>query len=132
MLRDETAHAGAQWIADEPAFINLADPVFRDYLGAGWRATADGCRLDHTGTFRIAAPRHSGESLYIGVFDTRDFRPRVRVDGVETPVALGLRNLDLSEFRVSLPPEASQRKHMEVTVENTLPDSLLFGYAEVR
>ena len=118
---------------DEPRFVNIGDPVFGDYLGAGWREAVDGCRrMDGAGTIRIAAPRNSGESLYIGVFETRDFHPRVRVNGVEVAVALGQRENDLSEFRATLPPEAVQWKLMEVTIESSMQGPLLFGYAEVR
>jgi hypothetical protein len=131
MLHDATAHAGAQWTEDDPRFVNIGDPVFADYLGAGWRQAADGYRgMDGVGTVRIAAPRGSGESLYIGVFETRDFLPRVRVNGVEVPVALARRDLDLSEFRATLPPKAPPWKRMEVTIESSMP--LRFGYAEVR
>jgi hypothetical protein len=44
MLHNETAHAGALWTEDEPRFVNIGDPVFGDYLGAGWREAADGYR----------------------------------------------------------------------------------------
>jgi hypothetical protein len=133
MLHDETAHAGARWTEEEPRFVNIGDPVFGDYLGAGWREAADGCRrMDRAGTLRIAAPWGSGESLYLGIFETRDFRPRVRVNGVEAAVALERRDNDLSEFRATLPPEAVQWKRMEVSVENPMQAPLLFGYAEVR
>jgi hypothetical protein len=133
MLHNVTAHAGALWTEDEPRFVNIGDPVFGDYVGAGWREAVDGCRrMDRTGTVRIAAPRNSGERLYLGVFETRDFLPRVRVNGVEVPVALARRDNDLSEFRATLPPEAPQWKQMEVAIENRMPSPLRFGYAEVR
>jgi hypothetical protein len=132
MLHNVTAHAGTLWTEEEPRFVNMGDPVFADYLGAGWRQAADGSRpMDGTGTIRIAAPRTSGESLYLGVFETRDFRLRVRVNGVAVPVALGRRDNDLSEFRATLPPEAVQWKRMDVTIQSSL-QPLRFGYAEVR
>jgi hypothetical protein len=132
MLHNETAHAGALWTEEEPRFVNIGDPLFGDYVGAGWREAADGYRrMDGAGTVRIAAPRSSAESLYLGVFETRDFRLRVRVNGVAVPVVLGRRDIDLSEFRVTLPPEAVQWKRMEVTIESSLP-APRFGYAEVR
>ena len=132
MLHNVTAHAGANWTEEEPRFVNIGDPVFGDYVGAGWRQAADGYRrLNGAGTVHVAAPRTAAESLYIGVFDTRDFLPRVRVNGVEVPVALGQRNIDLSEFRATLPSEAAQRKRMEVTIESSV-QALRFGYAEVR
>jgi hypothetical protein len=132
MLHNVTAHAGAQWTEEDLRFVNIGDPVFADYLGAGWREAADGRRrMDGAGTVYIAAPRNTRESLYIGVFETRDSLPRVRVNGIEVPVALGRRDIDLSEFRATLPPEAVQWKRMEVTIESSL-QALRFGYAEVR
>ena len=88
--------------------------------------------VDRAGTLRIAAPRNSAESLYLGIFETRDFAPSVRVNGVEAPVTLVRRDIDLSEFRATLPPEAAQWKRLEVSIESPVPAPLLFGYAEVR
>jgi hypothetical protein len=87
--------------------------------------------LNGAGTVHIAAPRTAAESLYLGVFETRDFLPRVRVNGIDAPVALAHRDIDLSEFRATLPSEAVQWKRMEVTIESGL-QALRFGYAEVR
>jgi hypothetical protein len=70
--------------------------------------------------------------LYLGIFETRDFRPRVRANGVELAVTLARRDLDLSEFRAALPPDALQWERMEVAIENPLQKPLVFGYAEVR
>src|ERR1019366_2699668 len=132
MLHNATARAGALWTEEDPRFVNIGDPGFGDYLGAGWREALDGCRgMDRVGVLRIATPR-SGESLYIGVFETRDFRLGVRVNGVEAPVALARRDNDLSEFRAALPPQAVQWKRMEVAIESSMRAPLLFGYAEVR
>ena len=47
-------------------------------------------------------------------------------------VALVRRDNDLSEFRVTLPPEAAQWKQLEVAIENPMQAPLRFGYAEVR
>ena len=132
MLHNVTMHAGASWAEEEPRFVNLGDPVFADYVGTGWREAADGYRrMEGTGTVRIAAPRNPGETLYIGVFETRDFLPTVRVNGVDAPVALARRDIDLSEYRATLPPEAVQWKRMEVIIESGL-QAPRFGYAEVR
>jgi hypothetical protein len=88
--------------------------------------------MDGAGAIRIAAPRDPSERLYIGVFETRDFRLGVRVNGIAAPVTLVRRDNDLSEFRAALPPEAVQWKRMEVTFESGTRAPLLFGYAEVR
>jgi hypothetical protein len=133
MLHNETARAGALWTEDEPRFVNIGDPVFGDYLGTGWREASNGFRgMDGLGTIRIGGPRNSGESLYVGIFETREFRPRVRVNGVEVAVVLARRDNDLSEFRTTLPPGAAQWKLMDVAIENPMLGPLLFGYAEVR
>jgi hypothetical protein len=132
MLHNVTAQASGRWSEEVPRFVNIGDPVFRDYLGTGWLDSANSCRrMSGVGTLRIAAPRDSRESLYLGIFETRDFLPRVRVDGVTVAVALARRDNDLSEFRAALPAEVAQRKQMEVAIESPVP-SLLFGYAEVR
>jgi hypothetical protein len=133
MLHNESAQLGTLWTEDQPRFVNMGDPVFGEYVGFGWRDAANGYRrLDRDATIRIAAPRGPSESLYLGVFETRDFLPRIRVHGIELHVALARRDNDLSEFRATLPPEASQWKQMEVVIENPIQAPLLFGYAEVR
>jgi hypothetical protein len=49
---------------DEPHFVNLADDVFRDYFGAGWRTVGGGYReMSGTAAVRIGAPRAANESL---------------------------------------------------------------------
>jgi hypothetical protein len=132
MLHNVTAHAGTNWTEEEPRFVNIGDPVFADYVGGGWMEAADGYRdLNGAGTVHIAAPRTASESLYIGVFETRDFLPRLRVNGIDTPVSRAHRDIDLSEFRATLPPDAVQWKRMEVTIDSGL-QALRFGYAEVR
>ena len=133
MLHNETAQAGALWTEEEPRFVNIGDPVFAEYVGTGWREAANvSRRLNASGRYASPRPATPSESLYLGVFETRDFLPRVRVDGVELPVTLARRDNDLSEFRATLPPEAAQWKQMEVAIENPLQTPLLFGYAEVR
>jgi hypothetical protein len=133
MLHDATARAGDRWTEEVPRFVNIGDPVFAAYLGAGWQKAGNAARkMGGTGTLTIGAPRDSRSSLYLGVFETRDFLPRVRVDGIQVATALARRDNDLSEFRATLPPEMMQRKEMEVTIQNPLTTPLLFGYAEVR
>jgi len=87
-------------------------------------------RMRARGTLRIGGPRTASESLYLGVFETRDVWPVVRADGVECALAVAHRDNDLTEFRVSLPAQAAGRKLMDVAIESPRP--LLFGYAEVR
>jgi hypothetical protein len=133
VLHNVTAQAGALWTDEEPRFVNIGDPVFADYLGAGWQGFAGGYRLlERSGALRIAAPRLPSEHLYVGVFETRDFLPGVRVNGVTATVALARRANGLSEFRAILPPEAAHWKQMEVAIDNPMPAPLRFGYAEVR
>lgn len=132
VLHNETEHAGTEWTTeDEPRFVNVGDPAFDNYVGAGWGPAADGCRrMGQAAQVIIGAPRSAGESLYLGIFETREFVPRVRVNGVALPVALARRDNDLSEFRAILPAEAVQWKQLDVAIES--PMRLLFGYAEVR
>jgi hypothetical protein len=117
---------------DEPHLVNVADDVFQDYFGEGWRETPGGYRsMSGTATVRIGGPRLPGEHLYIGVFDTRPFRMSVRANGIDLPVELSHRDTDLSEFRTALPAAALQWKQMEVSLTADR-SPLLFGYLEVR
>ncbi len=116
----------------EPRFVNLADDVFRDYFGGGWRTAPGGYReMSGAAMVRIGSPRTSAESLYIGIFETRDFRLTVRANGVELPVTLSHRDNDLSEFRAALPPAALGWTQMEISLSADRAP-LTFGYLEVR
>ena len=76
-------------------------------------------------------PRATARELYLGMFETRDLHPTVRVDGVECALAVAHRDNDLTEFRATLPPSCSGRGSvLDVAIESPRP--LLFGYAEVR
>jgi hypothetical protein len=116
----------------EPQFVNIADDVFRDYLGPGW---SDGPRnlrsMTGTAAVRIGGPRGPAEHLYIGVFETHDFHLSVSANGIELPVELVSRNTDLSEYRAALPRSALAWKEMDLTLR-TDRSPLLFGYVEVR
>ena len=117
---------------EEPRLVNLADSVFSNYFGAGWREAAGGYRtMNGAATVRTAAPRSPSEHLYIGVFETRDFHLRARANGVELPVAIAFRGNDLTEYRATLPAEAVAWKRMEIALESDLAP-LTFGYLEVR
>jgi hypothetical protein len=127
----EVPGRASQWNGDEARFVNVGDPVFAGYLGEGWDAAANACRrMGRRAALRIGGPRAATESLYLGIFETREVRLVVRVDGVECPLAVEHRDNDLTEFRVALPAQAAGRKLMEVAIESPRP--LLFGYAEVR
>ncbi|HEY1493085.1 MAG TPA: hypothetical protein VGF49_01020, partial [Candidatus Solibacter sp.] len=116
----------------EPRFVNLADDVFREFFGGGWRTAPGGYReMLGAATVRIGAPRTPAESLYIGIFETRDVRLTVRANGVELPVTLARRDNDLSEFRAALPPGALAWTQMEVSLSADRAP-LTFGYLEVR
>jgi len=117
---------------DEPWLVNLADGVFSDYFGEGWREVAGGYRtMNGSATVRIGGPRTASEQLYIGVFETRDFKLRVRANGVELAVALAFRGNDLTEYRAALPAAALGWKRMEISLDSDLAP-LMFGYLEVR
>ena len=79
---------------------------------------------------RVSDLPEGWDALAADYFQTRDFLPRVRANGVEASVSLAQRNIDLSEFRVTLPHEAALWKRLQVTIESGMP--LRFGYAEVR
>ena len=117
---------------DEPQFVNIADDVFRDYLGPGW---SDGPRnlrsMNGTAAVRIGGPRGPADHLYIGIFETHDFHLSVSAGGIELPVELVFRNTDLSEYRTTLPPSALTWKEMDLTLRADR-SPLLFGYVEVR
>uniref|UniRef100_Q01Y55 Glycosyltransferase RgtA/B/C/D-like domain-containing protein n=1 Tax=Solibacter usitatus (strain Ellin6076) TaxID=234267 RepID=Q01Y55_SOLUE len=116
----------------EPLFVNLADDAFREYFGAGWRAAPGGYReMSGAATVRIGTPRTVSQSLYIGIFETRDFHLTVRANGVELPVTVAHRDNDLSEFRAKLPPAALSWMGMEVALSADRAP-LTFGYLEVR
>ena len=116
---------------DEPHFVNVADDVFGDYLGAGWSAGPRELRaMNGTAAVRIGGPRNAAEQLYIGVFETGDFRLGVSANGIEVPVEIVSRNADLTEYRARLPAAAIAWKEMEVALRADRP--LLFGYLEVR
>jgi len=116
---------------DSPRFVNIADDVFRDYLGAGW---SDGPRelraMNGTAAVRIGGPRSAAEQLYIGVFETHDFHLSASANGVGLPLEIAARNTDLTEFRARLPALSVDWKEMEVSLRADRP--LLFGYLEVR
>ncbi|MEO8596958.1 MAG: hypothetical protein ABI759_26810 [Candidatus Solibacter sp.] len=131
LLHDETLRAAARWTEDEPRFVNLGDPVFAAFVGAGWEPPADACRrMKGPASLRIGAPRHAGEALYLGIFETHEVRPGVTVNGVACPLTVSHRDNDLTEFRAALPPPSLEWKQLEVSIRNSRP--LLFGYAEVR
>jgi hypothetical protein len=123
--------ADSTWREETPHFVNIGDPVFAAYLGLGWQEAARGYRsMTGAAAFTIGSPRTAAECLYIGVFRTTAFRMSVKVNGAERPVALVRKDNDLSEFRVTLPPEAAAWKQMEVALSSEEP--LRFGFAEVR
>ena len=117
---------------DEPRFVNIADDVFREYLGAGWSDGPRGLRaMNGAAMVRIAGPRSAAERLYVGVFEIHDFHLSVSADGVELPVKLVSRNTDLSEYRATLPAGAVDGSAMQVSLHADR-SPLLFGYVEVR
>ena len=125
--------AGAEIPAeDEPRFVNLADDVFRDYLGEGWAAGPNGLRaMPGAASVRIGGPRAGTENLYVGVFDTQALALKVSANGVDVPVELVARNTDLSEYRAVLPPSALQWSTMRIDLRADR-SPVLFGYLEVR
>jgi hypothetical protein len=123
--------ADSTWREEAPHFVNLGDPVFAAYLGSGWQPAARGYRrMTGAARFTIGPPRGANESLYIGVFRATPFRMSVTINGSGRPVELVRQDNGLSEFRVTLPIEATAWKQMEVALSSAEP--LRFGFAEVR
>jgi hypothetical protein len=117
---------------DEPRFVNIADDVFRDYLGAGWSQGPRELReMNGAATVRIGGPSSAAGQLYIGVFETRGFPLSVFANGIELPVEIVSRNTDLTEYRATLPAAALAWKEMEVSLRSDR-SPLWFGYLEVR
>jgi hypothetical protein len=121
LLRNETnryrAIAETEWRDETPRFIDIGDPIFAEFLEPGWSQAADGYRsMLQTASLRIGAPHGAGESLYIGVFRTRDFALRLGVDGAAA----------------ALPPSAPGRPPLELSLATDLNQPLTFGYAEIR
>ncbi len=128
LLRNATARyrnmADRLWKAGPPRFVNLGDPVFQPYMGTGWDSAVDGYRtLKHTASLRMSG----GESLTVGVFQTRDFPLRLKVNGVDALPELINRDNELSLFRTRLPAVG---EWMEITFE--VGEPVVFGFAEVR
>ena len=135
MLHNATARfhemADSVWREEVPYFVNLGDPVFDAYLGAGWQEAVRGYRsMSGAAAFVIGAPRSAAECLYVGVFRTTPFRMSIRVNGAELPAALMRKDNDLSEFRVTLPLGSTAWRLLDVALSSREP--LRFGFAEVR
>jgi hypothetical protein len=130
VLRSATPAALAD--EDQPHFVNIADDVFHDYLGQGWSEGPRDLRsMSGSAMVRIGGPRTASDHLYIGVFDTHDIHLTVSANGVKLALELAFRNLDLSEYRATLPATAVDWKWMQVSLKADRAP-LLFGYLEVR
>ncbi len=128
LLRNATTRyrnmADKLWKAGPPRFVNLGDPVFQPYLGAGWESAVDGYRtLKRAASLKMSG----GETLTVGVFQTRDFPLRLKVNGVDASPELIGRDNELSLFRTRL---AGVGEWMEITFE--VGEPVVFGFAEVR
>lgn len=127
------AAAEASWKPQTPRFVNLGDPVFAAYAGAGWDDCAGGYRMLHrVAMVRVGGPHAPDDRLYVGVFRTTNFQLGVQVNGVDLPTAVMHRSGELTELTVRLPPTLSEGANVEVTLSNTNPEALKFGYVEVR
>jgi hypothetical protein len=117
---------------DELHLVNLADSVFQEYFGEGWREEPGGYRsMSGAATVRIGGLQRPQEHLYIGIFDTHPFRLSVSANGIDLPLGLARRDNDLTELRATLPAAAVQWKQMEISLTSDR-SPLLFGYLEVR
>jgi hypothetical protein len=128
VLRNETARyqsmAAAVWRPGPPRFVNLGDPVYDRFLGAGWERASNGYRtLRQAGSLRMGG----GETLEIGIFRPQGVAPRIRVDGIEKPLELAAANNEISVFRTKL---AGAGEWIGVAIEVGAPT--VFGYLEAR
>ncbi len=136
-LRNITAQylalAEASWKPETPRFINLGDPLFAEYAGAGWDQCANGYRmLRRAAIVHMGGPRGPDEPLYIGVFRTTDFQIGVRVDGVDPLAEATQRSGELTVMRLRLPAALIGKAEIEMTIWNGNPEPLKFGYVEIR
>jgi hypothetical protein len=137
VLRNATARframAEALWKPEAPRFINLGDPVYGDYLGAGWNECADGYRsMNRTAALRMGGPRGPGDRLYISVFRAAQVHLGVRVDGSEVPMEPIGQGDGMSEFRSSLTLARTGSDTIDVSLSNGGGEPLTFGFVEIR
>ncbi|MGO4881167.1 MAG: hypothetical protein ACLP59_10135 [Bryobacteraceae bacterium] len=136
VLRNITARyttvAEAAWKPETPRFINLGDPAFAEYIGAGWDNCANGYRmLRKIATVRMDGPHSVDELLYIGVFRTTDFHLGVQVNGEVVAVEVTQRGGELTELAAPPPADLLGKREVELTLTNLDPAPLKFGYVEV-
>ena len=111
VLRNVTSRYRAAWKPEPPRFINIGDPVYAEFLGAGWTENSGGYRaMSGTATLHMGGPRAQGERLYLGIFDVRQFDISLRIDGVEVPAALIRKDYEISEFAAPLPSALVEKK----------------------
>ena len=145
LLRNQTnryrATVAALWPPEVPRFVNIGDPVFAEFLGPGWGPAANGYRVmpgpeGAPAAVRIGGPRSPAEQLYIGVFRTRDFTLSLEADGIALPLHLARRDLEISEYRATLPLEFVGRDEIHLSLAAGTPSKpvgfLTFGYVEIR
>jgi hypothetical protein len=133
VLRNVTSHYRAAWKPEQPRFINIGDPVYAEFLGAGWAESVGGYRaMCAAATLHMGGPRGPGDRLYVGIFDVRPFDLRLRIDGVDVPAALIRRDYEISEFAAPLPRSAAGKEMVEISLSAASSHPLKFGYVEFR
>ena len=127
------ALAEALWKPDMPRFVNLGDPLFAEYLGAGWDTCADGYRtMRRLAMVRIGGPRSPTDRLYVGVFRTGVFHLGGRVEGMDLPAKVSQRTGELTELEMRLPVTLAGKPEIEVTLASSGAEPLRFGFVELR
>jgi hypothetical protein len=133
VLRNVTSRYRAAWKPEPPRFINFGDPVYAEFLGAGWTESSGGYRaMSGSATLHMGGPRAQGERLYLGIFDVRQFDISLRIDGVAVPAALIRKDYEISEFAAPLPSALVGKEIVEISLSTASRQPLKFGYVEFR
>ena len=137
VLRNVTARyrvmAVSLWKAELPRIINLGDPAFAEFLGAGWGECVNGYRsMQQAGTVRLGGPRSANERLYLTVFHVGPLRLGVHIDGEAVPIQLIRQGDGTVEFGATLPDSLVGKDKIEIQMLNSTTGPLRFGFVEIR
>jgi hypothetical protein len=80
----------------------------------------------------MGGPAGPGESLYVGIFDVRQFNIRIQADGIDITGKLVRRNYELSEFAAPMPSAFTGKDRIEISLSTDSKEPLKFGFVEFR
>ena len=133
VLRNVTRHyrQSAPAAPATPRFLNVGDPLFAEYLGAGWGPAQEGKRrMSGEASLRIGTPAGLRDRLWLGIYSAPAAPPRVYAGGIELRPEGTAAYPGWTDFGFVLPRDLAGRGEMEVRIES--PAALTFGFAEVR